>query len=183
MFIPSAEEQSLQAVQDIENKRMELLQRLNSDAYKGVLWLRSNQHLFSRPIHEPMLLKINLKDPNYSKYFENVIPQRDLYAFVCEDKNDMNLLIKYLLDQQRLKINAVHQDPNKEVRQEPRVPLCNIQQYGFEHYLIELIDAPKTVLNYLISMYRLNDIPIGSDKVAMNLDRIPDSFFKFFSCK
>ncbi|XP_011505579.1 PREDICTED: structural maintenance of chromosomes protein 5 [Ceratosolen solmsi marchali] len=175
------EEKNLQAVKDIDNKRLELLQKLSSDAYKGILWLRSNKHLFSKPVHEPMLLHINLKDAKYSKYFENIIPQRDLIAFICEDKNDMNLLVKYLLDQQKLKINIVHSDPDKETCNEPRIQLHSIQKYGFEHYLVSLIDAPNTILNYLINMYRINEIPIGNDNIALNLEQIPDTFFRFFS--
>ena len=177
------QEQKLQAVQDIENKRLDSLHKLSGDAYKGVLWLRSNQHLFSRPVHEPMLLHINLKDAQYSKYFENIIPYRDLTAFVCEDKNDMNLLVKYLRDQQRLKINVVHSDPNKYVNTQPSIPLHHIQQYGFQNYLISLIDAPTTILNYLLSMYRINEIPIGNDKVISNLEHLPDDLYRFFSSK
>ncbi|XP_014204116.1 structural maintenance of chromosomes protein 5 [Copidosoma floridanum] len=176
-----ADEQNLQEVYDIENKRLDTLRQLSRDAYQGVLWLRENKHLFSQKIHEPMLLNINLKDPSYSKFFENLISQRDLTAFVCEDKNDMNMLLKYLRTQQKLKINAVHSDPNKEVNDAPRVPLENIKQFGFHHYLVSLIEAPQTVMNYLITMYKLNEIPIGSDQVASQLDRIPDSIIRFFS--
>lgn len=181
MFI--VEEQTLQEVQNIENKRYEVLNRLSNDVYKGVLWLKDNKHLFSKPVHEPMLLHINLKNPEYSKYFETVINQRDLTAFVCEDKADMNTLLQYLRDQQRYKINAIHSDPHKQVNDQPSIPLYNIQKYGFEHYLVSLIDAPKTVLNYLIKMYRINEIPIGNDEVASNLERIPDGLEKFFSCE
>jgi hypothetical protein len=183
MYIFLVEEQNLNTVKDIDNKRLELLQKLSCDAYKGILWLRSNKNLFSKLIHEPMLLHINLKDAKYSKYFENIIPQRDLVAFICEDKNDMNLLVKYLLDQQKLKINIIHSDPNKDLSYLSHIPLHNIKKYGFEHYLISLIDAPNTILNYLISMYRINEIPIGNDKIALNLEQIPDSFFRFFSSK
>ncbi|OXU28125.1 hypothetical protein TSAR_002632 [Trichomalopsis sarcophagae] len=175
------EEQVLQQTQDIANKRFELLHTMSADAYKGVLWLRENSHLFSKTIHEPMLLHINLKDSKYAKYFENIIPQRDLTAFVCEDKNDMNLLLRYLRDQQKLRINAVHSDPNRVVNYEPSIPLQNIQQYGFEHYLVSLIDAPQTILSYLVKMYGLNEIPIGNDKVQSSLDHIPDRFRRFFS--
>lgn len=162
---------------------MELLRYKSPDAYKGVLWLRENKDLFSHTIHEPMLLNINVKDAKYSKYFENIIPFRDLLAFVCEDKQDMNLLMKHLRDQQRLKINAVHSDPNKEVCMSSEIPLSQIKSLGFEHYLISLIDAPTAILKYLVSMYRINDIPIGNAQVANNLDRASQYLFRFFSRK
>lgn len=173
---------------DVEQKRLNVLQRLSRDAYEGVIWLRANKHLFSHKIHEPIILHINLKDKKYSQYFENIISQKDLVAFVCEDKSDMNLLLNHLRDQQRLKVNAVHSDPNKNINFQPDIPLENIAQYGFEHYLISLIEVPRTILNYLVTTYALNQIPVGNDKVANYIDHIPlRCFFSSklirFSCK
>lgn len=160
---------------------MDVLRRLSKDAYEGVMWLRGNKHLFSKPIFEPMILSINLRDASYAKYFENVISMRDLTAFVCEDKNDMNALLKHLRQQQKLIVNAVHSDPNKEIDDQPLVPIESLKQYGFQHYMLSLIDAPKTILNYLISNCRLHLIPIGNDKVVDNIDRLPDAIRFFFS--
>ncbi|XP_058792958.1 structural maintenance of chromosomes protein 5 [Phymastichus coffea] len=175
------EQQNLQEVQNIEVERLRILQRENRDAYNGLMWLRSNKHLFSKHIYEPMILMINLKDAKYAKYFESVIPQRDLFAFVCEDKNDMNLLLRHLRDQQKLKINAVHSDPNKEINDEPNVPIEVLRQYGFEHYMLSLIDAPRTILNYLISNFKLHTIPIGNDNILRHLENIPNNIRFFFS--
>lgn len=177
----SDNDQTIKGIQDIQNKRLEVLQRLSPDAYKGFLWLQSNRDKFSRPVHDPMILHINLKDREYAKYFENIIAVRDLTAFVCEDKSDMNLLMKYLRDQQKLQINVVHSDPNKELNSEPKIPLQNIQKFGFEHYLISLIDTPRTILNYLIINYSIQDIPIGSEQAAANLDHLPDAIRRFFT--
>lgn len=175
------EEQKLNEILDVEEKRLQLLHKLDAPAYQGVMWLRQNKHLFSHPIHEPMLLSINLKDPKYSLYFENIISHRDLVAFVCEDKADMNLLLNYLRDQKKLKVNALHSDPNRFVDYTPPIPLESIKQYGFEHYLVSLIEAPTVVLNYLVSQYGINQIAIGNDKVASNIDSIP--LRCFFSSK
>ncbi|KAJ8670552.1 hypothetical protein QAD02_001811 [Eretmocerus hayati] len=174
-------EQSMREIENIETKRLEVLRRIAPDAYKGVIWLRSNKHEFSKPVHEPILLHINITNPQYSKYFESIINQQDLVAFVCEDKNDMNKLIRVLRQQQQLRINVVHSDPNRTATRDPKIPLQDIRRYGFLHYMSSIIDAPEIILKYLLNMYKLNEIPIGNNDVIANLERIPDGLWRFFS--
>lgn len=128
-----------------------------------------------------MFTLINVKDITYSKYLERIIPLRDLIAFTCESKEDMNLLTKYLRDQQKLQVNIVHSDPNRKMFTEPNIPLKNIRRFGFEYYLASLFDAPSAIMKYLIPSYNLNNIPIGSRAVEENLDNIPRSLSCYFS--
>lgn len=146
-------------------------------------WFRENRDKFTGIVHEPILLNINVKDASYAKYLENIIPFRDLVAFVCENKQDMNLLLQYLRDEKKLQVNAVHSDPEKHVSMTPYVPLQDIKQFGFTHYLVSLIEAPATIMKYLVSMYNLNNIPIGTNTVDDRIDQIPHNIRCFFSCK
>ena len=175
-----SQETELQLI-NIETKRLQLLRERSSDTYKAVQWLRGNHEKFSGKVHEPILLNINVKDASYAKYLENVIAFRDLVAFVCENKQDMNLLLQYLRDEQHLQVNAVHSDPTKHVSMEPPIPIHNIKQFGFTHYLVSLIEAPTTIMNYLVSMYKLNNIPIGTNHVEDNIDHIPNNIRSYFS--
>lgn len=171
----------MQAASDVDAKRLELLRRYSPDAHKGVLWLRQNRQKFTSTIHEPMLLNIHVKDARYSKYFENIFGLRDLLAFVCEDKSDMNRLMGYLRDELKLTINVVHSDPAKNVQTTPHIPIDSIRQFGFQHYLISLIEAPETIMKYLISMYHINNIPLGTRAVEDNTEQVPPNLRQFFS--
>ncbi|KAK2582225.1 hypothetical protein KPH14_004573 [Odynerus spinipes] len=166
---------------NIEAKRMELLRQRSPDAYRGVLWLRENQDKFMGKIYEPMLTLINVKEISYSKYLERIIPLRDLVAFVCEHKQDMNLLTKCLREQQKLQVNIVHSDPQKKVYMQPNIPIENIRRFGFKYYLVSLFDAPLAIMKYLVPAYNLNNIPVGSRAVDENVDHIPHSLFCYFS--
>jgi len=166
---------------NIDVKRLELLKQRDVNAYKAVLWLKENRDKFSATVHLPMLLNINVKEASYAKYLENIIPFRDLIAFTCEDKRDMNLLLKYLREQQKLKINVVHSDPMKRVTLQPNIPIENIQKFGFKHYLVELIEVPPSILKYLVSMYRLNNIPVGTNEIENNTNYIPRNLNCYFS--
>ncbi|XP_012059137.1 PREDICTED: structural maintenance of chromosomes protein 5 [Atta cephalotes] len=166
---------------NIDVKRLELLKQRDVNAYKAVLWLKENRDKFSATVHLPMLLNINVKEASYAKYLENIIPFRDLIAFTCENKRDMNLLLKYLREQQKLKINVVHSDPMKRVTLQPNIPIENIQKFGFKHYLVELIEVPPSILKYLVSMYRLNNIPVGTNEIENNTNYIPRNLNCYFS--
>lgn len=168
---------------DIDAKRLDVLRQKSTDAYKGVLWLRRNTDKFSGTVHEPMLLNIDVKEASYAKYLENIIPIRDLIAFTCEDKQDMKLLLMYLRDQQHLQVNVVHSDPMKRVSAQPNIPLENLRRFGFKHYLVSLIEAPPTIMKYLISMYQLHNIPVGTSEVEDHTDRIPRTLQCYFSRK
>jgi len=166
---------------NIDVKRLELLKQRDMNAYKAVLWLKENRDKFSATVHQPMLLNINVKEASYAKYLENIIPFRDLVAFTCENKQDMNLLLKYLRDQQKLQINVVHSDPMKKIAMHPNIPIEDIKKFGFRHYLAELIEVPSSIMKYLISMYRLNNIPVGTNEIENNTNRIPRSLSCYFS--
>lgn len=174
-------DRELQMARAVDTQRLELLRQRNPDAYKGVLWLRENRNMFSAPVHEPMFLNINVKNPMYSKYLESTINYNDMIAFVCENAEDMNLLVNSLRSQQKLVVNVVHSDPNRRVRMQPNIPIEEINQFGFEHYLISLVEAPETIMKYIVQNFHLANIPVGSDIVEDHVDRIPDSLGYFFS--
>ena len=174
---------NLKEVQNVETKRLDILRQRSQDAYQGVLWLRQNLDQFSAPIHEPMLLLINVKDPVYSKYIESIIPFRDLIAFVCEDKSDMNKLLRQLRGQLKLTVNVAHSDPHRNVRMAPNIPIGDIQHFGFQHYLSTQIEAPETVLKYIVSSYQLQNIPVSSTPLDDKFDRVPKSIRRFFGRK
>jgi len=48
----------LQRLMDVGNQRLQELRRFNEDAYKAVMWLRSNKESFRGVIHEPMMLSV-----------------------------------------------------------------------------------------------------------------------------
>jgi len=166
---------------NIDVKRLELLKQRDMNAYKAVLWLKENRDKFSATVHQPMLLNINVKEASYAKYLESIIPFRDLVAFTCENKQDMNLLLKYLRDQQKLQVNVVHSDPMKKIAMHPNISIEDIKKFGFRHYLAELIEVPSSIMKYLISMYHLNNIPVGTNEIENNTNRIPRGLSCYFS--
>lgn len=176
-----AQETQRANIKNVHDQRLYLLQQKNAHAYQAVQWLRNNKDQFVGRVFEPMLLYINVPR-DYAKYFENHISFRDLVAFVCEEKEDMNRLIRYA-SQQKLKINVLHSDPNWSCQIPPKIPLRDIERFGFECYMASLLNAPDTIKKYLFRNYRLQDIPIGTNEVTNHLDNLPRTLNKFFTSK
>lgn len=169
-------------LENIKQQRMEKLQRIDPHAYQATLWIRNNSHLFSGKVYEPIILELNVLDSKHGIYLENIIEKRDRVAFICEDKNDMNLLIQSLRIQQKLKVNILHSS-SEERNYQPNIPIENLRQYGFFAYLDSLFTAPKAITNYLGKLYGIHNIPIGTDKTDQCYEQIPNQIRLFFSDK
>ncbi len=64
---------ALQKMQDIENRRLDVLRRKSKDTYDAVLWLRANKHLFRATIHEPLMLIVSAVLAKKKGNFVNLI--------------------------------------------------------------------------------------------------------------
>ncbi len=83
-----AKQRELDHINNVQETRLSKLQHQNPDAWKAVKWLRQNKMLFQKTIYEPMILSLNVNDPNMMKYVEFIIPKRDLLAmFIFEVKS------------------------------------------------------------------------------------------------
>ncbi|XP_030758667.1 structural maintenance of chromosomes protein 5 [Sitophilus oryzae] len=170
-------------IQNVKQARLEQLRRTNEDAYRAVLWLRNNKHLFQSEIFEPILLELNILDTNQAKYVESMILLRDKVAFTCTNKNDMNLLIKCLREQQGLSVNVLHSDPQSNASYQSNIPIEHLRKYGFYTYVNMLFTAPEPIVHYLCQTYRLHNIPVGDHSTNACYEQVPKQLTVFFSDK
>ncbi|XP_023721137.1 structural maintenance of chromosomes protein 5 isoform X2 [Cryptotermes secundus] len=176
-------EKDQEKILDVANQRLELLRLKQKDTYDAVLWLRENRNQFHHHIYEPMMLEINIANPSNAKYVENVISKRDLLAFTCEDKKDMNNFVNILRDQKNLKVNVLHsgsEHPSSSTFK-PNVAIDNLRQFGFHTYLMDMISAPEAIMKYLCRMYQIQNIPVGDARTFTLFDKVPASVQCFFS--
>ncbi|XP_010086371.1 PREDICTED: structural maintenance of chromosomes protein 5, partial [Pterocles gutturalis] len=115
---------------------------------------------------------INMKDNRYAKYVESHISASDMRAFVFESQEDMETFLAEIRDHQRLRVNAVCAPAESCAESLPSRPIEALQQYGFFSYLRELFDAPRPVMSYLCSQYRVHDVPVGTEKTRGMIERV-----------
>uniref|UniRef100_A0A6J0U4Y2 Structural maintenance of chromosomes protein 5 n=1 Tax=Pogona vitticeps TaxID=103695 RepID=A0A6J0U4Y2_9SAUR len=142
------------------------------DTYTALLWLRQNRGRFKRCVCEPMMLAINMKNHRHAKYVENHISSNDLRAFVFEIQEDMEVFLREMRDNQKLKVNAVCAPSESCAETKPSKPIEELHRYGFFTYLRELFDAPLPVMSYLCSHYRIHEVPVGTEKTRNMIERV-----------
>ncbi|KAF0295653.1 Structural maintenance of chromosomes protein 5 [Amphibalanus amphitrite] len=154
--------EGLRRVQSVTDQKLELLQRRNRDAYNAVLWLRQNRDKFAHPIHEPMILLLDVDDVRMAKYVQAAVPWTDLLAFTCETRADMNLFLQELREHQRLRVSCVLSDPAVSLDSlRPQRTQEQLRQLGFQGTVGDLFRAPDAVRRYLYKTHKLHNIPVA----------------------
>lgn len=120
-------------------------------------------------------------DAKNAVYLENVIPFRDMIAFTCVLKEDMNLIIRYLRTERNLVVNVLNSGNNDLSSYQPKIPIEQLRKYGLYTYLNTLFTAPGPIMNYLCKNYQVHNIPIGTNETSKFYDQIPGQIRVFFS--
>ncbi|KAK3717890.1 hypothetical protein QZH41_014890, partial [Actinostola sp. cb2023] len=162
----------LNRLEDIKKKRLEFLHNQFRDTYNAVMWLRENQDKFSHPVHEPILLQVNMHDVNNAKFLEKLISNNDMRSFVIESRDDMKIFFDEVRDKQHLKVNGVTppDEPLSSFKSSRKID--DLKKWGFHCYLSEIFTAPDAVMKYLCESYRVHEIPLGSDFTANNAEKV-----------
>lgn len=157
---------------NLMNQKEDKLRQRYRDTYDAVLWLRNNRDRFKQRVCEPIMLTINMKDNKNAKYVENHISSNDLRAFVFESQEDMEVFLKEVRDNKKLRVNAVIAPKISYADKAPSRSLNELKQYGFFSYLRELFDAPDPVMSYLCCQYHIHEVPVGTERTREKIERV-----------
>uniref|UniRef100_A0AAR2KTI0 Structural maintenance of chromosomes protein 5 n=1 Tax=Pygocentrus nattereri TaxID=42514 RepID=A0AAR2KTI0_PYGNA len=157
---------------DMMNRKEEKLRSRFPDTHSAVLWLRNHRDLFEGNVYEPMMLVINVRDSLHAKYIESHIPVNDLRAFVFQKQQDMEKFMTEVRDKQRLRVNSVIAPAESCANRPPSRPIDSLKRFGFFSYLRELFDAPEEVMSYLCHQYKINDVPVGTEKTKSMIETV-----------
>ncbi|KAM9330698.1 structural maintenance of chromosomes protein 5 [Gastrophryne carolinensis] len=154
------------------NLKEQNLQKRYQDTYNALMWLKENRDRFKKQVCFPIMLEINVKNNKYAKYIENHISMNDMRAFVFESQEDMEAFLTEVRDVRRLRVNAVCSPQESMTDMLPPRPISELEKYGFFSYLRELFDAPQPVMNYLVSQYRVHEVPVGTEKTRHLIEQV-----------
>lgn len=172
----------IESLENVAQVKLKLLQNQFESTYQATLWLRDNQHLFRAKIYEPMILELNVPNPENAKFLENSIGKRDMIAFTCEDKDDMALFLRKVRQEMKLDgVNVVFSEPADELRFRSKIPIEHLERFGFRAYLIDMVEGPVPILNFLCKLYNLHNVPVGGSETSKFASQIPDEIRLFFT--
>ncbi|SNX85906.1 related to SMC5 - Structural maintenance of chromosomes, required for cell viability [Melanopsichium pennsylvanicum] len=149
----------LAQLDNVPQQRLEKLRGADEHVYKAVMWLRQNQHRFRKPVHEPVLLEISLKDQRYAAAVESCIPFAVQKSFVCQTRADYDLFTS-TMDSMKIRVTVAEVEGITLESQKPDVPREQLASLGFDAYIIDLIDGPHDVLVHLCRQAHLNRLPV-----------------------
>lgn len=171
-------QQKKESLLSINDRKLKVLEKENPDTYHGVLWLRENMDKFKKKVHEPIMLCLNVK-AEYARYIETHVGRADLEGFVCEDPDDVNLLLRELREVKRLrKINAFHSNPDPKETFRKRNE-ASLAPYGFKSFLSDMYDAPDAVNAYLCQQKNLHQVPLF-EKESEETDKLKEMFCSYY---
>lgn len=75
----------LEQLESVSNQRLQNIKGFQKDTYNAVIWLRENIGMFKKPVYEPIVLQINVKDKNFAQEIETAIPVQQLFVRVLFD--------------------------------------------------------------------------------------------------
>ncbi|KAG0086782.1 Structural maintenance of chromosomes protein 5 [Podila epicladia] len=172
----------LVALDDIRNRRLDQLRETESDVYDAVVWLRQNRALFQKHVFEPVCLEINIKNMKYVDAIENVLNSQ-LKTFVCQTREDYNILTRELLDKLKLRVNIIAPRPSELDLGSYRPPASkeDLHKLGFECFVLDAVDGPAPLLAALCSKTSIHAVPV-SESHNLNLRAVRESrLFRKFS--
>ncbi|RWS26333.1 structural maintenance of chromosomes protein 5-like protein [Leptotrombidium deliense] len=159
----------LRSLQNVYNEKMNLLSRMNRNAFIAACWLKENKHNFSGGVFPPIMTQINMKNKNEAKFVEKVVPMRDLFAFVFERIEDLKKFNNLLFEEKRIRVNLVMKPAKSLESFVPAVSLQRLKKYGFKKFVSDTFTAPDAVMAYLFNQFHVYEIPIGDENVDTTL--------------
>jgi len=154
----------LSDLDNIKNQRLNLLQRFNRPTYEANQWLEKNRLLFQKHVYSPVVIEINPKNKESAAAVE-AITGTSLTTFVTQCKDDYFRFTEELIDKQKLKISVVMYDNLKLEDFETPIPKDELKEYGFDGYLIDLIQGPQPVLCALCKLNNIHSIPYAGKEI------------------
>ncbi|EDV40819.1 uncharacterized protein Dana_GF23727 [Drosophila ananassae] len=167
-------------LQNVKTQKLEEISLRNPNLAKAMNWLAQNKQRYKGNVYDPMIFELSMQNIDAAKYLENVVKQRDLMAFSCEDKEDMSDMINELCVKQKLGVNIIYCAPSNRCMYTPTIPKSELRSLGFHAYLVELVNGPFPIINKLCASYAIHNIPIGSDAVSNHTSSIPKDIRVYF---
>ncbi|CEJ02429.1 hypothetical protein RMCBS344292_16435 [Rhizopus microsporus] len=147
------------------NIRLQHLQQYHPDTFKAYNWLKEHRQEFKGRVYNPILLELNLKDSRYASHIERILGgfrSNMLRTIVFENEEDYIKFTRFAADEQKWRITAaLPEELSDDLLNKPTTTEELREKFKFEHYMVDLVQAPKYLLKYICLETKMNMIPVS----------------------
>ena len=156
-----------------DGKQASVLMRTSHDTMAAWEWLQKNMDKLplQGEVYGPPILTCSIPDPRYAQAVESQMKRGDVIAITCTKEDDLSILSDQLFGKKQnggLGLHDVYLRSSKKqfsTYQSP-VAAANLENFGFEGYIINYIQGPDAVLAMLCDNARLNRIAFASKPIT-----------------
>lgn len=112
-------------------------------------WIQNNRDQFKGEIFGPPIISCSLKDPRHASAVESIINQNEQFAFTVTERGDFEKLNQQLTKVMKLNQINIRGSYHTLASFPPPVHTGELQQFGLQSWIIDLIEGPEPVLAML----------------------------------
>ncbi|KAJ6466032.1 hypothetical protein C8R47DRAFT_1025431 [Mycena vitilis] len=151
----------LKQLDSVEHIKLQNLRNWNADAADTVRFIRENKNLFKMEVFEPPFLSVTVPDQSFAAAVENNFNQAAMRMFVCQCKEDYELLNKTINDNpglgRRARVPTWFRPGTEADLAPPPMSPEELKERGFDGYAIDYVECPEGLKWYLkreLNMHR-----------------------------
>ncbi|KXS17350.1 P-loop containing nucleoside triphosphate hydrolase protein [Gonapodya prolifera JEL478] len=169
-------ERRLQMMDDIRVQKYKRIEQWNPQAVRAVEWMKGHRETFS-DILDPVGVEISVKDGSdwVLRTVETAIGG-NIMAIVLANEEDYHRASRELLDRQNLRITLTAPESNEmsveEYRRNVPIDRHELRRYGFDGYIIDVLQGPERILQFLCRQNFVHMIPFARPGADPNIDAL-----------
>ncbi|KAL6495727.1 Structural maintenance of chromosomes protein 5 [Orobanche gracilis] len=162
--------QRLREMENVNNKRLQALKNSGADKiFEAYQWVQEHRNKFKKEVYGPVLLEVNVANRFHADYLEGHVAYYIWKAFITQDPEDRDFLVKNLRSFDVPVINHVSGDV---CHRETLHITDEMRKLGISSRLDKIFEAPSSVKEVLIGQSGLDYSYIGSKETDEKADLV-----------
>ncbi|KAF5093314.1 hypothetical protein D0Z00_004126 [Geotrichum galactomycetum] len=163
----NVETQKLQRLNSVFDQKIQYLTnyegRIGNDTAAAAEFITQNKNLFKHEVFLPPLFSMKIKDPSCLPQISSIIGKNQMFSFTCQTREDYQTFTTTIIDQNNWNVNVKEFGGTGRVKPNDHAQPCSLDQlrskFGFDGYILDLLDGPEPVLNMLCHSAFIHQIP------------------------
>ncbi|KAL8061976.1 hypothetical protein ABFX02_02G117500 [Erythranthe guttata] len=160
----------LRNMESVNNKRLQALKNSGADKiFEAYQFVQENRSQFREEVYGPVLLEVNVANRFHADCLEGHVANYIWKAFITQDREDRDLLVKKLGS---FGVPVINHVPNESSGRDPFRITDEMRKLGISSRLDQVFEAPHAVKEVLIGQSGLDRSYIGSKETDEKADLV-----------